>query len=91
MNFVLNQLEEEEYKNFYRETFMDFNEPLFWIHLNMEYPFRLKGILYFPQVKKQQVQLEKGQVKLYCNPVFIADNNVILSRLDINIVKRNSA
>ncbi len=65
---------EEEYKEFYRETFMDYNEPLFWIHLNMEYPFRLKGILYFPQVKKQQVQLEKGQVKLYCNQVFIADN-----------------
>ena len=65
---------EEEYKNFYRDTFMDFNEPLFWIHLNMDYPFQLKGILYFPQVKKQQVQLEKGQVKLYCNQVFIADN-----------------
>jgi len=65
---------EEEYKNFYRESFMDYNEPLFWIHLNMDYPFRLKGILYFPQVKKQQVQLEKGQVKLYCNQVFIADN-----------------
>lgn len=53
---------------------MDYNEPLFWIHLNMDYPFRLKGILYFPKVKKQQVQLEKGQVKLYCNQVFIADN-----------------
>lgn len=65
---------DEEYKDFYRETFMDYNEPLFWIHLNMEYPFRLKGILYFPQVKKQRVQLEKGQVKLYCNQVFIADN-----------------
>ncbi len=65
---------EEEYKDFYRETFMDYNEPLFWIHLNMEYPVRLKGILYFPQVKKQEVQLEKGQVKLYCNQVFIADN-----------------
>ncbi len=65
---------EEEYKNFYRDTFMDYSEPLFWIHLNMEYPFRLKGILYFPQVKKQAVQLEKGQVKLYCNQVFIADN-----------------
>ena len=65
---------EEEYKTFYRDTFMDFNEPLFWIHLNMEYPFRLKGILYFPQVKKQQIQLEKGQVKLYCNQVFIAEN-----------------
>ena len=68
------ECKDEEYKNFYRDTFMDFNEPLFWIHLNMEYPFRLKGILYFPQVKKQQVQLEKGQVKLYCNQVFIADN-----------------
>lgn len=65
---------DEEYKDFYRDTFMDYNEPLFQIHLNMEYPFRLKGILYFPQVKKQQVQLEKGQVKLYCNQVFIADN-----------------
>lgn len=64
---------DEEYKNFYRDTFMDYNEPLFWIHLNMEYPFRLKGILYFPKVKKQ-VELEKGQVKLYCNQVFIADN-----------------
>ncbi len=65
---------DEEYKNFYRDTFMDYNEPLFCIHLNMEYPFRLKGILYFPKVKKQQIQLEKGQVKLYCNQVFIADN-----------------
>ena len=65
---------DDEYKAFYRETFMDYGEPLFWIHLNMDYPFRLKGILYFPQVKKQEVQLEKGQVKLYCNQVFIADN-----------------
>lgn len=65
---------EDEYKTFYRETFSDFNEPLFQIHLNMDYPFRLKGILYFPQVKKQEVQLEKGQVKLFCNQVFIADN-----------------
>ncbi len=64
---------EEEYKNFYRDTFSDFNEPLFWIHLNMEYPFRLKGILYFPKVRKQ-VELERGQVKLYCNQVFVADN-----------------
>lgn len=65
---------DEDYKKFYHETFMDYKEPLFWIHLNMEYPFRLKGILYFPQVPKTQVQLEKGQVKLYCNQVFIADN-----------------
>jgi len=64
---------EEEYKDFYRRTFSDFNEPLFWIHLNMEYPFNLKGILYFPKVRKQ-VELERGQVKLYCNQVFIADN-----------------
>ncbi len=64
---------EEEYKTFYRDTFNDFNEPLFWIHLNMEYPFRVKGILYFPKVKKQ-VELERGQVKLYCNQVYIADN-----------------
>lgn len=64
---------DEEYQKFYRETFSDFNEPLFWIHLNMEYPFRLKGILYFPKVRKQ-VELERGQVKLYCNQVYIADN-----------------
>lgn len=64
---------EDDYKKFYRETFADFNEPLFQIHLNMEYPFRLKGILYFPKVRKQ-VELERGQVKLYCNQVYIADN-----------------
>lgn len=64
---------EEEYKTFYRETFSDFNEPLFWVHLNMDYPFRVKGILYFPKVRKQ-VEWERGQVKLYCNQVFIADN-----------------
>ena len=64
---------EEEYKNFYRDTFHDFNPPLFWIHLNMEYPFRLKGILYFPKIKKS-VDLEPGQVKLYCEQVFVANN-----------------
>lgn len=64
---------EEEYKNFYRDTFRDFNPPLFWIHLNMEYPFRLKGILYFPKIKKN-VELEPGQVKLYCDQVFVANN-----------------
>ena len=69
-----NECTDEEYKEFYKQTFNDFKEPLFWIHLNMEYPFRLKGILYFPQIKKDLVQLEKGQVKLYCNQVFIADN-----------------
>ena len=64
---------EEEYKTFYRETFHDYEEPLFWIHLNMEYPFRVKGILYFPKVRKK-VELERGKVKLYCNQVYIADN-----------------
>ncbi len=64
---------EEEYKAFYRDTFHDYRDPLFWIHLNMDYPFNLKGILYFPKVKKQ-VELERGQVKLYCNQVYIADN-----------------
>ena len=69
-----NECEKDDYITFYRKVFMDYKEPLFWIHLNMDYPFYLKGILYFPQVKKQEVQLEKGQVKLYCNQVFIADN-----------------
>ncbi len=64
---------EEEYKEFYRNTFHDYHDPLFWIHLNMDYPFRLKGILYFPKVKSK-VELERGKVKLYCNQVFIADN-----------------
>ena len=65
---------DEEYKAFYKQAFNDFKDPLFWIHLNMEYPFRLKGILYFPEIANRQMQLEKGQVKLYCNQVFIADN-----------------
>ena len=64
---------EEDYKNFYRDTFMDYNEPMFWVHLNMDYPFNLKGILYFPKVKNK-VELERGKVKLYCNQVFIEDN-----------------
>lgn len=64
---------EEEYKAFYHKVFMDFNEPLFWIHLNMDYPFRLKGILYFPKLKHELESIE-GQVKLYNNQVFIADN-----------------
>ncbi len=64
---------EEEYKKFYTDTFMDFNEPMFWVHLNMDYPFKLKGILYFPKIKNK-VELERGKVKLYCNQVFIADN-----------------
>ena len=64
---------DEEYLDFYRKVFHDYHDPLFWIHLNMEYPFRLKGILYFPKVKSK-VELERGKVKLYCNQVFIADN-----------------
>lgn len=64
---------DEEYKNFYTETFMDYDAPIFWVHLDMDYPFKLKGILYFPKVKNK-VELERGKVKLYCNQVFIADN-----------------
>ncbi len=64
---------DEEYLAFYRKVFHDYHDPLFWIHLNMDYPFRLKGILYFPKVKSK-VELERGKVKLYCNQVFIADN-----------------
>ncbi len=64
---------DEEYKDFYREVFHDFNEPLFWIHLNMDYPFNLKGILYFPKLNHELEGVE-GQVKLYNNQVFIADN-----------------
>ncbi len=64
---------DEEYKQFYRDTFMDYNEPIFWVHLNMDYPFNLKGILYFPKVRNK-VELDRGKVKLFCNQVFIADN-----------------
>ncbi len=64
---------DEEYKQFYHSTFSDFSDPLFWIHLNMDYPFKLKGILYFPKLKHELESIE-GQVKLYNNQVFIADN-----------------
>lgn len=64
---------DEEYKNFYTDTFMDYDAPIFWVHLDMDYPFKLKGILYFPKIKNK-VELERGKVKLYCNQVFIADN-----------------
>lgn len=64
---------DENYKTFYTDTFMDYNEPIFWVHLNMDYPFKLKGILYFPKVKNK-LELERGKVKFYCNQVFIADN-----------------
>lgn len=64
---------DEEYKEFYTNTFLDFTPPIFWVHLDMDYPFRLKGILYFPKVKNK-VELERGKVKLYCNQVFVAEN-----------------
>ena len=64
---------DEEYKEFYKKVFHDFNDPLFWIHLNMDYPFNLKGILYFPKLKHEFETIE-GQIKLYYNQVFVADN-----------------
>ncbi len=63
----------EEYENFYRETFTDMNLPLFWIHLNVDYPFRLKGILYFPK-QTDKLQVMPGEIKLFANQVYIADN-----------------
>ena len=68
-----NDCTEEEYKTFYRSVFHDYKEPLFWIHLNMDYPFNLKGILYFPKLNLEYDKLE-GVIKLYSNQVFIADN-----------------
>lgn len=68
-----NECTEDEYKEFYRKVFMDYKEPLFWIHLNMDYPFNLKGILYFPKINMQYESIE-GTIKLYNNQVFIADN-----------------
>lgn len=64
---------EDEYKEFYKTTFNDYNDPLFWIHLNMDYPFNLKGILYFPKLKHNFETME-GRIKLYYNQVFVADN-----------------
>ena len=68
-----NECSEEEYKDFYRKVFNDYKEPLFWIHLNMDYPFNLTGILYFPKLNTQYDTIE-GTIKLYNNQVFIADN-----------------
>ena len=68
-----NECTDEEYKEFYRKVFQDFKEPLFWIHLNMDYPFNLKGILYFPKINMEYESIE-GKIKLYNNQVFIADN-----------------
>lgn len=64
---------DEEYKEFYKNVFHDYNDPLFWIHLNVEYPFNLKGILYFPKLKHEFETIE-GQIKLFNNQVFVADN-----------------
>ena len=68
-----NECSEEDYKTFYRNVFHDYKEPLFWIHLNMDYPFNLKGILYFPKINTEYESIE-GTIKLYNNQVFIADN-----------------
>ena len=68
-----NDCTDEEYKTFYRKVFQDYKEPLFWIHLNMDYPFNLKGILYFPKINTEYDSIE-GTIKLYNNQVFIADN-----------------
>ncbi len=68
-----NDCTDEEYREFYQKVFYDFKEPLFWIHLNVDYPFNLKGILYFPKLNNQFDTLE-GQIKLYSNQVFVADN-----------------
>ena len=68
-----NECTEEEYKEFYRKVFHDYKEPLFWIHLNMDYPFNLKGILYFPKINTEYDSIE-GTIKLYNSQVFIADN-----------------
>lgn len=65
---------DEEYLAFYREAFQDFNPPLFWIHLNMDYPFNLKGILYFPKQNEEKIATLDGRIKLYSNQVFVADN-----------------
>lgn len=68
-----NDCTEEEYKEFYRKVFNDYKEPLFWIHLNVDYPFNLKGILYFPKLN-HELDASEGQIKLYNNQVFVADN-----------------
>ncbi len=68
-----NECTDEEYKDFYRKVFQDYKEPLFWIHLNMDYPFNLKGILYFPKINMEYESIE-GTIKLYNNRVFVADN-----------------
>ena len=68
-----NECTDDDYKDFYRKVFLDYKEPLFWIHLNMDYPFNLKGILYFPKINTEYDSIE-GTIKLYNNQVFVADN-----------------
>ena len=68
-----NECSDEDYRSFYRKVFLDYKEPLFWIHLNMDYPFNLKGLLYFPKINTEYDSIE-GTIKLYNNQVFIADN-----------------
>lgn len=68
-----NECTDEEYKEFYKTAFKQYDEPLFWIHLNVDYPFNLKGILYFPKFNNK-LDINKGQVKLFCNNVFVAEN-----------------
>ncbi len=67
------EITEEEYKEFYKKLFHDWEDPVFWIHLNVDFPFNLKGILYFPKLRNEP-DFFKGEVKLYCNNVFVADN-----------------
>ncbi len=66
------ELKDEDYKKFYRELYPEFDEPLFWIHLNVDYPFKLTGVLYFPKIKNT-VELQKNKIQLYCNQVFVTD------------------
>ncbi|MBS3742078.1 MAG: molecular chaperone HtpG [Candidatus Cloacimonetes bacterium] len=67
------QVEDKEYKEFYKKLFNQYEDPLFWIHLNVDFPFKLKGILYFPKIKRN-LDINQGRVKLYCNNVFVADD-----------------
>ncbi|MDK2910597.1 MAG: molecular chaperone HtpG [Bacteroidales bacterium] len=68
-------LSDEDYKNFYRELYpYTFDEPLFWIHLNVDYPFTLTGILYFPKIRRDRVEVQKEKIQLYCNQVYVTDN-----------------
>ena len=65
---------DEEYKQFYKDVFHDYNDPLFWIHLNVDSPFQLKAVIYFPKLRDNIDLMEYGEIKLYYNQVFVADN-----------------